>query len=457
MQSPMPSSMLAGGGSIAPMIPRSTIDQIAASLEVAHPSGLGFGAAAVEADPLAFVRAGADQFGRAFFFSTPDGDGFGGLGTAWQATASGAGRFATLRSAIEDLALPEPFRAVVGFSFSQEGPHSPAWERFESAQAVLPQAAIIPAPQGTVLAVAVPAGSDPEQLLAQLRNLSSPGDPAYPDLGGHTLESVPPVADWRAAVAEAVAAIEEDSLRKVVLSRSVIVRSDAAPDGFDLLHHLEASYPRCFGYGWRVGESTFLGASPELLVSSVDGAVSSNPLAGSAPRGEGDEDDRALAEGLMRSPKDRIEHQLVVDDVVNRLEPFVDRVVVPDNPSLKRMATVQHLSTPVHGSLTAETHVLDLVQVLHPTPAVGGTPRAQATAFIDKLEGFDRGWYAGGTGWVDGSGDGEFAIALRCGLIEGAEAHIFAGAGIVADSDPDAELLETRLKLRPLLELLAAT
>jgi isochorismate synthase EntC len=132
-------------------------------------------------------------------------------------------------------------------------------------------------------------------------------------------------------------------------------------------------------------------------------------------------------------------------------------VVVPDSPSLKRMATVQHLSTPVHGSLTAKTHVLDLVDALHPTPAVGGTPRGKAISFIDKLEGFDRGWYAGGVGWVDGSGDGEYAIALRCGLIEGADAHIFAGAGIVADSDPDAELLETRLKLRPLLELLAAT
>lgn len=159
----------------------------------------------------------------------------------------------------------------------------------------------------------------------------------------------------------------------------------------------------------------------------------------------------------MRSPKDRIEHRLVVDDVVGRLEPFVDHLEVPTNPSLKRMATVQHLSTPVHGTLSAPKPVLELVDALHPTPAVGGTPRGQATSFIEKMEGFDRGWYAGGIGWVDGAGDGEFAIALRCGLIEGTQAHIFAGAGIVADSDPEAELLETRLKLRPLLELLAAT
>ena len=449
--------MLAAGGSIDPMIPRSTIDLLAASLETPHPSGLRLAAATAQLDPLGLVRGGADQFGRAFFFSTPDGEAYGGLGTAWQASASGPGRFVALKSAIDDLALPAPFRAVVGFSFSPEGPHSPAWESFGSAEAAVPLVAAVPTETGTMLAVAVPTGMDTEQVLAPLRSLTPLPDPAYPDLGGHALESVPPVADWRAAVSDAIDAISEDSLRKVVLSRSVIVRSDAAPDGFDLLHHLVDSYPRCFGYGWRAGASTFLGASPELLVRSVDGAVSSNPLAGSAPRGEGDEDDRAIAEGLMRSPKDRIEHRLVVDDVVSRLEPFVDRVVVPDNPSLKRMATVQHLSTPVHGSLIDETHVLDLVDALHPTPAVGGTPRAQATSFIDKLEGFDRGWYAGGVGWVDGVGDGEFAIALRCGLIEGAEAHLFAGAGIVADSDPDAELLETRLKLRPLLELLAAT
>ena len=159
----------------------------------------------------------------------------------------------------------------------------------------------------------------------------------------------------------------------------------------------------------------------------------------------------------MRSPKDRFEHRLVVDDVVDRLRPFVDDVAVPDSPSLKRMATVQHLSTPVAGTLVHPTHVLALADALHPTPAVGGTPRQQSMAFIDKVEGFDRGWYAGGVGWVDGIGDGEFAIALRCGLLEGPQAHVFAGAGIVADSDPDAELLETRLKLRPLLELLAST
>jgi salicylate biosynthesis isochorismate synthase len=439
------------------MIPVSTLDELTASLEAQPAARLRFSAAAVDLDPLRFVRAGSEAFGRAFFFSTPEGDRFGGLGTAWRASSSGTDRFDSLIVSIDELALPPPFRAMVGFSFAADGPHGQAWSSFPAADAVVPLAAVVRTGRGSTLAVAVPPGVEPRQALSPLGALPETGDPPYPDLGSHTLESVPSVADWQTAVAEAVARIAENDLRKVVLSRSVIVRSDQAPSGFDLVHHLVGTYPRCFGFAWRSGTATFLGASPELLVRSIDGSVSSNPLAGSAPRGEGEEEDRALAEALMRSPKDRIEHRLVVDDVVSRLAPFVGRVEVPDGPSLKRMATVQHLSTPVSGRLVEPTQILRLVDALHPTPAVGGTPRGRAVAFIDKIEGFDRGWYTGGLGWVDGAGDGEFAIALRCGLVEGTEAHIFAGAGIVADSDPDAELLETRLKFRPLLELLAAT
>jgi salicylate biosynthesis isochorismate synthase len=455
------------------MIPASTLDRLAASLDASARDELRFATAEVDVDALGLVRAGTDLFGRAFYFSTPEGEQFGGLGTAWQSSASGAGRFEATAAAIEALSLPAPFRAVVGFSFAPDGPRSRAWSSFAAVDAVVPQASLIPSGGGHLLAIVAPAGVDGDQVVAPLRSLTEAPPLSYPDLGGHTLESVPSVADWRTAVGEAVDAIgraslraklddslraqDDDDLRKVVLSRSVIVRSDSAPGGFDLVHHLEATYPRCFGFGWQAGSATFVGASPELLVRSIGGAVTSNPLAGSAPRGEGEEEDRALAEGLMRSPKDRIEHRLVVDDVVDRLAPYVAEVTVPDGPSLKRMATVQHLSTPVSGTLIAPTHVLELVDALHPTPAVGGTPRARAVSFIDKVEGFDRGWYTGGVGWVDGSGDGEFAIALRCGLIEGTEAHIFAGAGIVADSEPEAELLETRLKLRPLLELLAAT
>ncbi len=434
------------------VLPPAVLAQLAGSFDER-----GFAFVPVEADAVAFARAGSERFDSAFFFSTPAGSSAAGLGAARRATASGAGRFQQLRAALEDWRMPEPFRAFIGFSFDPAGPTDPAWRSFAAAEVVLPVATVLPTASGTVLAVAVPPGMGTDAVLERLESLEAPPDPSIPDPGSHSLASVPTVAEWREAVADAIRAIDDGSVDKVVLARSVLVHSDHPARPFDLVHQLAGAYPKCFGFAWQAEEATFVGASPELLVASVAGAVSSNPLAGSAPRGEGEDDDRALAEALMRSPKDRFEHQLVVDDVVTRLEPLLEDMTVPTGPSLKRMATVQHLSTPIQGVLAEPRHVLELVELLHPTPAVGGTPRERAVELIAKMEGFDRGWYTGGLGWSDGNGDGEFAIALRCGLIRGAEAGVYAGAGIVAGSVPDAELAETRLKLRPLLDLLAAS
>jgi isochorismate synthase len=416
-----------------------------------------FGVIPVDFEPLSFVRAGSGRFEGVFYFSSPDGRAAGGLGIAANASASGAGRFSAVRSMVDEWAIPEPFRVFTGFSFAPEGPRSEPWSSFGASDAVLPIATAVRRGDERLLLLALPPHADVSKTAALLESLSPPPEPSYPNLGDHTLESCPPVSEWTAAVADAVDAIHDGTLRKVVLARSVVVRSDEAPDGFDLVDHLERSYRQCFGFGWRSNGATFVGASPELLVRLDRGVVTSNPLAGSARRGEGEAEDRLLAEELMHSEKDRIEHRYVVEDIADRLEPFVKALEVPDHPSLRRMATVQHLSTQISGTVRDGTHVLDLVGALHPTPAVGGTSRAAAQAFIEKAEGFDRGWYAGGIGWFDGEGDGEFAINLRCGLLEGTRAHVFAGAGIVEDSRPELELNETRLKLRPMLELLAAT
>ncbi len=416
-----------------------------------------FGVFPFEPDPLSFVRAGSDTFEGVFYFSSPDGSAAGGLGMAEKASASGPERFASIRSVVESWELPEPFRVFAGFAFAPEGPRTQPWGSFGGADAVLPLATALRRGDECLLLIALPPDVDEDRFVGQLRALRMPPQPRYPNLGDHTLESCPPVSEWTAAVAEAVEAIHRDELRKVVLTRSVVVRSDTAPDGFDLVSHLQRSYRQCFSFGWRVNGATFVGASPELLVRLDGGVVTSNPLAGSARRGEGEAEDHQLADELMHSEKDRIEHRYVVDDVAERLGPFTDGLVVPEDPSLKRMATVQHLSTEISGTARPGAHVLDLAEALHPTPAVGGTSREAARAFIEQAESYDRGWYSGGVGWVGGDGQGEFAISLRCGLIEGTRAHLFAGAGIVEDSDPEAELLETRLKLRPMLELLAAT
>ncbi len=176
------------------------------------------------------------------------------------------------------------------------------------------------------------------------------------------------------------------------------------------------------------------------------------PLAGSAPRGATADEDRRLGDGLLASEKDRLEHAIVVDDAVARLEPLSTGISRPAHPIVDRLPTVQHLATPITGTTSAR--ILELVGAVHPTAAVGGSPRAEALGFIDKQEGIDRGWYAGGIGWIDPDGDGDLAVALRCALVRGGHATVYAGNGIVAGSDPDRELAETRLKLRPMLELL---
>ena len=415
-------------------------------------SGLRVAAVPVDADPLEFVRAGSRPFDDAFYFASPGGRRLGGLGVARRFVAAGPDRFSGLA---EDVAgIPAGYPLLLGSSFSGDGPHTPEWDGFAAAAVVLPSAMIDAGPNGTLLRVAVPPGADHRPLLDALVRLESPGAPVVPEPSDHAVESKPSPAEWRDQVAEAVAAIRAGAMRKVVLSRSVAITTDVAAEPFDVVHTLAEQYPRCYAFGWQMYGGTFVGASPELLVDRRGNEVAANPLAGSAPRGEGEDEDRYLGQELMTSGKDRIEHALVVEDIAARLGEYVSRLDVPAAPSLARMATVQHLSTHIGGTLRGDTHVLELTGVLHPTPAVGGTPRDDALAFIAKVESAERGWYTGAIGWVEAGGDGEVALALRCGVLRGPVAHLFAGAGIVADSDPERELVETRLKFKPLLDLL---
>ncbi len=420
--------------------------------------GLRLAVVETDVEPLAVVRAGAPLFSAAHYFSTPEGEQWAGLGTAWSARHSGDARFARLEQALVSAPeLPEPFRFFLGFSFAPDGPRSDEWKGFGSADLVLPRITIGKVGGAGHLMIAVPDGADAGPILDALAQLSDRGVPVLPEPGAHSVVSHPAPGEWRAAVGEAVEAIREGSMDKVVLARSVVVTTDTDPDPFELTAQLQSAYPQCYAFGWQVGDAAFVGASPELLLEKTGDRVRLNPLAGSAARGEGEEEDRRLAEGLMTSAKDRHEHALVVDDIAMRLRPLTVTLVVPVQPALRRVATVQHLSSEIVGRLGGPTSPFDLLEVLHPTPAVGGTPRDAAGAFIDKVEDLDRGWYSGGMGWLTPRGDCRLALSLRCGLVRGETAWLYAGAGIVADSDPDAELVETRLKFRPLLELLAAT
>ena len=409
------------------------------------------------ADPLSVVRAGAGLFAHSTFFRTPEGEATARLGVTMRFNASGSDRFASIESQLRDLPeLVDDARLAIGFAFNPNGPTAPEWDGFGALDVVLPEVMI--ASEGDVarLVVTVPAGKDPSVVIDTLRSLSPWDSPPPPDPGVHTVESVPTTGEWQSEVAEAVGAIKGGLFEKVVLARSVQVKSERATDPYDLVYHLGVANPAGYIFAVVVGQSAFVGASPELLLAQTGRDVAINPLAGSARRGKGD-DDAAVGDELLASPKNQAEHAIVVEDLVTRLAAITESLSYTDSPRLRRMATVQHLSTEISGRLRDDVSAFDVLASIHPTPAVGGMPRADALAFIDKAEGMDRGWYSGGVGWLDPTGRATVALALRCALLNGRTSRLFAGNGIVAESDPAAELEETRLKFQPLLALLAAT
>jgi len=270
----------------------------------------------------------------------------------------------------------------------------------------------------------------------------------------------PSLSAYRAAVARALDAIaaSDGALRKVVLSRSLLLSADAAIDASGLLNALAADErvaAFCVPLAGTAGPRALIGATPELLVSKQGEGVISHPLAGSARRSPDAVADRLAAEALLGSEKDRREHGEVVTAILDQLAPLCAELNMPGGPQLTATASMWHLGTRIAGRLRdPSTSVADLAGLLHPTPAVCGTPREAAAKVIAELEGYERGFYAGAVGWVDAAGDGAFHVAIRCAEVAGRQARLYAGAGIVPGSDPVAEGEETSAKFAALLQAL---
>ncbi|WP_433206322.1 isochorismate synthase [Dactylosporangium sp. CS-047395] len=284
-----------------------------------------------------------------------------------------------------------------------------------------------------------------------------PGEPAGPAAvqAIDRLRPVPAPDRYAAAVDRAVREIGDGQYTKVVLARSL--RADAP--GFDpapVVRALAAREPGGYTFGIDLGGGrTLLGASPELLVSRHGRQVAAHPLAGSAARSADPAEDARRAAALLRSEKDRHEHAVVTRAVADALRPFCAQLTVPAEPTLVRTNTMWHLGTLVTGTVAdPAVSALTLAAALHPTPAVCGTPTVAARAAIGELEPFDRGFYTGMVGWVDAAGDGEWAVTIRCAVADAGGLDLFAGAGIVAGSDPEAELAETSAKLGTMLAAL---
>jgi menaquinone-specific isochorismate synthase len=272
------------------------------------------------------------------------------------------------------------------------------------------------------------------------------------DPDGFSLSSPLPHAEWMALVESAVQAIRDSRFDKVVVAREVLATANRPLHVPTVLRRLRSLYPACTVVGAPVPAGHFVAASPELLVARSGSSVQSHPLAGTIPRSGDPHADQALADGLLASPKDRAEHAWVVRDVVEGLRPWCSSLDVPDSPSIVALRNVSHLGTLVSGTLVDDApNALGLAAALHPTAAVGGTPRGTALAWLAAHERLERGPYAAPVGWVDARGDGEWVVGIRSAVIDGAQARMFAGVGVVDGSDPSAELAETQFKLQALL------
>jgi isochorismate synthase len=424
-------------------------------------------------DPVAVYGAATDHF-RSLWVRPDDGFALVALGAAEVIEPHGDSRFSAASAARAALGArirrhgpahaPAPV-LVGGFSFScGNRPVDPDWTGFPDARWILPEVTVVDRYDGSWLlaATSLAEGDDETAALdlleARLEEMASAPAPATPVVGeivaGDVVGSDP---DYVRIVADAIAEIRLGALDKVVLART-LVRGPIATSA--VLRGLVDRFPACATFAFGVGNRAFIGASPERLVTLDGREVSTVALAGTTGTGTDDASDATLAAEMLASPKIRSEHQFVVDDITARLATLGLVGETPDEPEIMRLARVQHLRTPITARVerraggVSDMDVLRVANVLHPSPAVGGTPSDPAVRWLRQHEDFDRGWYAAPVGWCDLDGNGELRVALRSALVDESQVTLFSGAGIVADSTPEDELAETSVKLRALLDVM---
>lgn len=425
---------------------------------------------APQRDPLDFFALGANLATRRFFWSNPNGEYvFAGVDAAWTLASAGADRFATAaawRDLCADALIDTPTAALAtgplligGFSFDPLRPATPLWEGYPDGLLVLPRYLLTSIDGATWLTVnTVFEPNSPPALasdtIAGIYELFESEPRATVPNSIVRSADVMPAEEWKEIVRQIEQNMHSGELKKVVLARQFQVEGRATFDPALVLERLRADYADCFVFAIAHNDRCFLGASPERLVQLREQRVRTTCLAGSIARGATPEQDEQLGAELLASAKDRAEHEFVVRAICDALNDVCGEHLSTGQLGLMKLRNVQHLFTPIYGRIDQNRSILDLVARLHPTPAMGGVPRDAALAVIRQFEGMDRGWYASPVGWMNASGDGEFAVAIRSALLHNAEATLFAGCGLVAGSDPDREYAESCLKLRPMLAAL---
>ena len=454
---------------------RAFLDQARAAAIRAGRAKLVSISLAVDAlDPLAVLESIFEPGEPHFYAERPDiGSAIAGAETAVAFEAHGRDRFAAVQRWIDDTL--EHTIAVGDVNAPFGGPHFftsfafnddvEAGEPFPAARVFVPRWQVARAGSITtaVANLAVAPDADLAALTERVWRAHAKfvnfeyGEKAPAETHGAVLPVFrsTEAGDYRAAVAQAVVRIAAGEFEKIVLARAQDLTADQPLHPLRVLNGLRQRFPECYAFSMANGRGqSFIGASPERLVRVSKGVLETEALAGSIRRGAGASEDAALATTLLRSEKDRREHELVVAAISGRLAQLGLKPEFEAQPGLRRLANVQHLHTPVRAALPENVRLLAALAALHPTPAVGGAPLAAAVAGIRGLEGFPRGLYAGALGWVNARGGGEFFVGLRSALVDGATARVYAGAGIVAGSMPEKEFAETELKFKAMLEAL---
>lgn len=426
-------------------------------------------------DPLCiFTALRRADAGACFFWEKPaDQSALVGAGVAATIETSGSERFSNSAKAWQTMLNHAIIRHDIsdtgpvlfgGFTFDPLSQRTSLWSNFPDGLLILPEILFRYTGHQVTLTInrVVRDADDIEQWAIDIENrLKLLREAIYPihDMPDSPLQirDIQPAAEWMEQVKRLVEQIEQGAFEKVVLAREIEVKRKDSSTPFDIsttLSRLRENYPGAYVFALQRGKQFFAGATPERLAQANDGQVHTMALAGSAPRGETEQEDERIGTELLASGKNNQEHAIVVAMVREALKQYCANVYEEGTAQLLKLKNVQHLKTPLRGELLPGHCLLDIIAALHPTPAVGGFPQQVALEAIRLVEQFERGWYAAPLGWLDAHGNGEFAVALRSGLIDGDTARLFAGCGIVAGSDPQAEFAESCLKFQVMLRAL---
>lgn len=433
-------------------------------------------------DPLAYLEMCWSKNDFHYYWEKPEEEfAIAGGKELVSISEEGSDRFKNISLKFEDIRkstaeysmLSHPYSGMMmlgGFSFFDKIQED-LWDSFKSASFTIPEWMIVKDGKFTLATIGVklePFDSADElrqHLREQIGNITRTinlntkrnvqNSPPETTVKASLSQNGSEYNDWISSVKKAKSLIEQNSFEKLVLARQVTVSKSKDMIPTQILNKLRQQYSSCYNFLiHRPGGKTFLGSTPERLGAFRNNLLLTDALAGSIQRGNTATEDTFFEKYLSDSKKDREEHNFVIRDIEERLSPLVESLNRSNQPEIKKLSNVQHLYTPIRAHLKENVNMFDVIDHLHPTPAVGGYPWQEASTYINELENFDRGWYAGPVGWFNAKGNGEFAVGIRSGLFTEDKAHFFAGCGIVANSQPDMEWKETNLKLKPMLSAL---